>query len=56
MTFRRSIDFILVYEEYKASSDGGAQVERPHHERHERWRTKFMGNLRKIGLDMEEVL
>lgn len=22
--------------------------------RHERWRTKFMGNLRKIGLDMEE--
>lgn len=63
---RRKIDFVMVYEENV--SGGSAQSRRisvmtppPAHLldkkllKQENWRQRFMANLRKAGLDMEEV-
>lgn len=63
---RRKIDFVMVYEETMVA--GSAQSRRasvmtppPAHLldkkllKHENWRHRFMSNLRKAGLDMEEV-
>lgn len=64
---RRKIDFVLVYEEALTTSSivgRRASLMVPPHPihlqdkkmaKHENWRQRFMANLRKAGLDMEEV-
>ena len=44
-------DFILVYEEELESKSGNSELVKV-----SKWRQKFIKNLRKIGLEMEEVL
>lgn len=63
---KRKIDFVLVYEEDVLSSDSSSCVTSPIQRKQpaegkkdkslkpELWRQKFMSNLRKAGLDMEE--
>ena len=58
-------DYMLVYEEEKDQMENLQAPDRPKSKsskskaatrsRHEVWRQKFMNNLKKIGLDMEEV-
>jgi hypothetical protein len=57
---RRKIDFVLVYEENsRRSSSIGSAVLETHGDKKssklEEWRQRFMANLRRAGLDMEEV-
>lgn len=62
----RKIDFMLVYEETASSraaaavagavsAIGGATTSKRRAGKHEMWRQRFMANLRRVGLDMEEV-
>ncbi|XP_046671611.1 anoctamin-7-like isoform X2 [Homalodisca vitripennis] len=63
---RRKIDFVMVYEETLVAGSSAqsrrASVMVPHPvhmldkklAKHENWRQRFMSNLRKAGLDMEE--
>ncbi|XP_076365201.1 anoctamin-7-like isoform X1 [Tachypleus tridentatus] len=53
---KRKIDFVLVYEEPigEAFNTQPAQKASKKAHKHEAWRKKFMSNLRKAGLDMEE--
>lgn len=64
---RRKIDFVLVYEETMVGASNApirrtsVMVPHPVHmldkktAKQENWRLRFMSNLRKAGLDMEEV-
>lgn len=57
---RRKIDFVLVYEENtrRPSSIASAVLDTHGDKRGgklEAWRQRFMANLRRAGLDMEEV-
>jgi hypothetical protein len=55
----RKIDFVLVYEENsrRCASVGSAVLDTSSDRRAklETWRQRFMTNLRRAGLDMEEV-
>ena len=60
---RRKIDFVLVYEETTRSGGRSSSISSAIHEvggdkkrstKLEAWRQRFMTNLRKTGLDMEE--
>lgn len=65
---RRKIDFVMVYEETMVAGSSAHHrrasvlTPHPHHfmdkklVKYENWRQRFMSNLRKAGLDMEEVL
>lgn len=63
---RRKIDFVLVYEESVgnggATTPGGGageggllRSENTRSAKHEVWRQRFLDNLRRVGLEMEEV-
>lgn len=66
---RKKIDFVLVYEENLTAGAGARVPRRPSVmtppppimltdkkvAKLEAWRQRFMGNLRKAGLEMEEV-
>ncbi|XP_023213768.1 anoctamin-7-like isoform X2 [Centruroides sculpturatus] len=53
---KRKIDFVLVYEEVSDENIKNQQIQKSMRksQKHEMWRQKFMSNLRKAGLDMEE--
>ncbi|KAG1673584.1 Anoctamin-7 [Nymphon striatum] len=47
---KRKIDYVLAYEEIRKPD----KKQKILFARHEKWRQKFLSNLRKVGLDMEE--
>lgn len=53
---KRKIDFVLVYEEVSDENIKNQHIQKSMRksQKHEMWRQKFMSNLRRAGLDMEE--